>query len=349
MEQELISIVVPIYKVEKYLDRCVNSLVGQTYRNLEIILVDDGSPDGCGAMCDRWADTDERIKVVHQRNAGLGMARNAGIDHATGKYVFLVDSDDYVLPHTVQKAYDYAKTHDADIVIFGLSSINANGKCTEAAIPLSDTVCYRGDEVREVFLPDLVDSKHADVKIRHLCLSACCCLFSMDMIRRSGWRFVSERQNISEDSYSLIWLYKYVNAVAIMDEAPYCYCENETSLTRTFRPDRFDRIKQFYLDTLQMAQQQGYNRVVQDRIGGLFLSLTISAMKQTIISDMNLSGKMREMKRIVSDELLQSILRTSDCRYSSRARNTLLWALNRKATYLAALLVKLQTCVGRKQ
>lgn len=87
-QPELISIIVPVYKVEKYLDKCVESIVEQTYKNLEIILVDDGSPDNCPAMCDRWAEKDSRIKVIHKENGGLSSARNAGLDACTGEYIY---------------------------------------------------------------------------------------------------------------------------------------------------------------------------------------------------------------------------------------------------------------------
>ena len=91
-----ISVIVPVYKVEKYLERCVDSIINQTYKNLEIILVDDGSPDNCGAMCDEFAKKDERIKVIHKENGGLSSARNAGLDIATGDYIAFVDSDDRI-------------------------------------------------------------------------------------------------------------------------------------------------------------------------------------------------------------------------------------------------------------
>ena len=93
---ERISVIVPIYKVEAYLDKCVQSIVDQTYTNLEIILVDDGSPDRCGQMCDAWAAKDSRIRVVHKENGGLSDARNAGLEIATGTYIAFVDSDDWV-------------------------------------------------------------------------------------------------------------------------------------------------------------------------------------------------------------------------------------------------------------
>lgn len=107
--EPLISIIVPIYNVEAYLDRCVESLRTQTYSNLEIILVDDGSPDECPAMCDDYAGKDSRIKVIHQKNSGLSGARNAGIDLARGEYLAFVDSDDYVAPDFIRSLYELLK------------------------------------------------------------------------------------------------------------------------------------------------------------------------------------------------------------------------------------------------
>lgn len=103
MEKPLLSVIVPVYKVEKFLPRCLRSLVSQTYENLEILLVDDGSPDGSGAICDAWAEKDRRIRVIHQKNAGAGAARNAALDAAGGELIGFVDSDDYIAPDF----YDY--------------------------------------------------------------------------------------------------------------------------------------------------------------------------------------------------------------------------------------------------
>lgn len=97
-QQPLISVIVPVYKVEQYLDRCVESVLAQTYTNLEVILVDDGSPDNSGALCDAWAQKDDRIRAVHKPNGGLSSARNVGLDHATGEYVQFLDSDDVIHP-----------------------------------------------------------------------------------------------------------------------------------------------------------------------------------------------------------------------------------------------------------
>ena len=96
MKGPLISVIVPVYKVEQYLDRCLQSIVNQTYKNLEIILVDDGSPDNCPQICDEWAKRDKRIKVIHTQNRGVSTARNIGIDVANGQYIGFVDSDDWI-------------------------------------------------------------------------------------------------------------------------------------------------------------------------------------------------------------------------------------------------------------
>ena len=121
--KDLISVVVPIYNVEKYLPKCVESICGQTYRNLEIILVDDGSPDQCGKLCDDYAKMDERIKVIHKKNGGLSDARNAGIEVATGKYIGFVDSDDYIHPQMYELLYDSLQKDKTCIAVCAFQSI----------------------------------------------------------------------------------------------------------------------------------------------------------------------------------------------------------------------------------
>lgn len=111
---DIISVIVPIYKVEKYLDACVKSIVSQTYQQLEIILVDDGSPDQCGEICDTWAKKDERIAVYHKENGGLSDARNYGTERAHGKYITFVDSDDVIAPDFISYLYDLLRVNGAD-------------------------------------------------------------------------------------------------------------------------------------------------------------------------------------------------------------------------------------------
>ncbi len=114
---ELVSIIVPVYNVEKYIKKCVDSLITQTYSNLEIILVNDGSPDNSGKICDEYAQSDSRIKVIHKANGGLSDARNTGIDIAEGQYIFFLDSDDWIDCQCIEKLHNLIKTRDADIAM----------------------------------------------------------------------------------------------------------------------------------------------------------------------------------------------------------------------------------------
>lgn len=128
IEKSLLSVIVPIYKVEQYLDECVESIVNQTYKNLEIILVDDGSPDNCPQMCDEWTRKDGRIKVVHKKNGGLSSARNAGLDVATGEFVSFVDSDDFICQDALQSLYERFQDDEGVGIVSGMIYRYQDGK-----------------------------------------------------------------------------------------------------------------------------------------------------------------------------------------------------------------------------
>lgn len=123
----LVSIIIPVYKVENYLHRCVDSVIKQTYDNLEIILVDDGSPDNCPAICDEYSQIDNRIKVIHKSNGGLSDARNCGMKAATGEYLVFVDSDDYISHDLIQKMMHEVHTQKADVICCGVNIVDTEG------------------------------------------------------------------------------------------------------------------------------------------------------------------------------------------------------------------------------
>ena len=118
---DLISIIIPVYKVEPYLRKCVDSVLAQTYTNIEVILVDDGSPDNCPAICDEYAENDPRVKVIHKKNGGLSDARNAGMAYMQGAYVGFVDSDDWIEPHMYETLHALMKKYDADMAFGGVA------------------------------------------------------------------------------------------------------------------------------------------------------------------------------------------------------------------------------------
>ena len=146
----LISIIVPIYKVEKYLPRCIDSLINQTYQNLEIILVDDGSPDRSGEICDEYAKKDSRIVVVHKPNGGLSDARNKGLDVANGDYVMFVDSDDWIEKESCEILVNLAKEKKSDVVSFAMTDVYDNGKKIPSKTPYGTKIISSEEAIKAI-------------------------------------------------------------------------------------------------------------------------------------------------------------------------------------------------------
>lgn len=151
-DKDLISIIIPVYKVEKYLDKCLNSVVNQTYKNIEIILVDDGSPDNCPTICDEWAKKDDRIRVIHKENGGLSSARNAGIDVAKGEYLAFIDSDDSVEPEYVEELYTTLIENNVDLSICGISFIKEDGSIHKEIQAIEPTLFLNDDKYNLLLL-----------------------------------------------------------------------------------------------------------------------------------------------------------------------------------------------------
>lgn len=148
----MISVIVPVYNVQEYLDQCVESIVGQSYKDLEIILVDDGSTDESGRLCDIWAEKDNRIKVIHQKNGGLSAARNTGIKHACGEYISFIDSDDFILPDYFLYLLSLLKDNDADISVCQTIEVDEKGKIIDKRELEEDYVLTSNYECMKDFL-----------------------------------------------------------------------------------------------------------------------------------------------------------------------------------------------------
>lgn len=338
----LVTVVVPVYKVEPYLDRCVSSLVNQSYANLEIILVDDGSPDGCPRMCDEWAAKDHRIKVIHKKNAGQGLARNTGMEQASGEYVYFVDSDDYIALDTIEKCYKEAKKVDADVVTFGYSEVNSAGQITRVQSPHPEQYLYEGREVQERFLPDLIGPDTAAGRFPDLWMSASASIYRLETLRRAEWQFVSEREIISEDFFSSIRLYKDIERVAILPEAFYFYCQNGSSFSHTYKSERFEKLKSFYDCCIRECEKSGYSEEVKKRVAYPFISLTISALKLIARADFSASEKRKKMNEIFRDKKFRAVLAQTNIQKEKTARRLLLYAIRWRLYPLCRAMVRIK-------
>ncbi len=215
-----ISIIVPVYKVEKYIRRCIDSIINQTYTNIEIILVDDGSPDNCGRICDEYAAKDSRIKVIHKSNGGLSDARNHGIDMATGEWLMFIDSDDWIHPHTTEKLYNAATKNNVNVSICGFFETNCELKAVDNATEA------------ETYTPkELYLTKHiiATVAWGKLYRKNC-----FDNIRYP-------KGKIHEDEYVTYRILFAEDKIAFIDQPYYAYFTNPEGITKTaWSPKRLD-------------------------------------------------------------------------------------------------------------
>ena len=345
MNEELVTIVVPVYNVEKYLDRCLRSIVNQTYTNLEIILVDDCATDTSGAICDEWAKQDARIRVIHKPvNQGLGFARNTGIEAATGEYICFFDSDDYVALTLVEECYAAAKSNQADTVCFG-NSVVVGGEVKSERNPNPPKDLYEGEEIRTQLIPRLVSYNAKTGENWNLSLGAWCEFYSMRLIREHQWRFVSEREIISEDYYSLMVLYQYVRRMVFIRKAFYHYCIHGASLSSTYRTDRFEKVKNMASCIERLGKEAGYEIEQENTV--LFFGLTISAMKHIVASGEKFQKKIALLRRIINDEYLQNRIRMLDYSGDSARKKILYSTVKMKQVWVCYFLVWMWNQKGR--
>ncbi len=209
----LISVIVPVYKVEKYIHRCIDSILNQTYSNLEIILVDDGSPDRCPEICGEYAERDKRIRVIHKKNEGLGFARNSGMDRCTGGFIMFVDSDDYISEDAVQVLYERMISDGSDIAIGKHTDVYEDGSTNGG-------FC--------AFMKDAVLTKEDIFSVAgRYAVSAWGKLYRREMLE--GVKYPSLK--CAEDLWVFSEVFDKSKAISIVDRTVYYYVQNPGSIT----------------------------------------------------------------------------------------------------------------------
>lgn len=341
MQIGLVTIVVPVYNAKKYLDRCVSSLVGQTYRNLEIILVDDGSADGSSDLCDKWGEKDSRIKVIHKKNAGAGMARNTGISASNGEYICFCDCDDYFHTDTVKTCYEKAYIEKADVVFFGFEKISNDGKVIKIVKPLKEYV-FRDEEIRLSFIPNIMDadSNFSDFGGEALRISNM--MISMPLINKIHWQIESEREVFSEDVYSSLVLFAHVKCAVVLDEAFYYYCCNNASMTRNVRENEFSQINKFYALGISLCSKLLYDETTKCGLAKHYLNFYIAAAKKVTLCDKKYKDKIRLLKSVLKDDTLQNVLSETKNIKRNIKKKLLFFFWRKKLVHLSYLLFSIK-------
>ena len=256
------SIILPIYRVEDYLLRCVQSVLMQGFTDYEIILVDDGSPDGCPAMCRRLAEENPCIQVLHKENGGLSSARNAGLEIARGQYIWWVDSDDWIEPDSLQKLYEATADALPDMV-----KINHFRVTGETSVPICSNATpgeYQGELCRQLL-------QKACYTAGKFVLSAWSHIYRREFLQNNGLQFVSERIVGSEDYLFNLESYLLAEKIVVLADVLYDYDLRQGSLSQTYKKDLPRRYAQLYRLLLEQYEKAGARWQYQGALASFYL------------------------------------------------------------------------------
>lgn len=345
---DLVTVIVPVYNVEKYLNRCVESIRNQTYTNLEIILVDDGSPDNCPKMCDEIQKTDNRVKVIHKQNGGLGFARNSGLEKTTGKYVTFIDSDDWINEKHIENLLSAIRKEDADLVIGSYTSVNNSGN--EKIAKSKETKVFSGleDIENNLTLPligaDVLASSDVEME------SSCCMnLYKMDIVNKYNLSFVSEKYAVAEDLYFNIDFFMHSEKILIIDEKGYYYYENLNSISRKYDPNRFIRTINFFDLVKEKIREYNLENKVGFRAERSFLMKIRVAVRHIVISDLPTKRKLDEIKAIVNNKTIEKVLKTYPIEKYSSAFRVFYYLVKNKNVVGVYCLTKIREVIKNKK
>lgn len=333
-----VTVIVPVYNVEKYLERCISSIINQTYTNLEIILVDDGSRDNSGLMCDQWGQRDSRILVVHKENGGLGFARNTGLENMSGDYVSFIDSDDYIELDTYSKLVRRMEDSGADVCYFGCN-YDDQGKITYGEQRFPEEI-YSQEKIKSELLPYSFGTSIKKEADPYGVGSVCCAIYRSSIFNKNGLRFGSERQVLSEDILFTSYLLTKVTNATFDNGNYYYYCYNGASLSHTYRPDRFEKAKLFYALQLQLIDNNKLSTLCKERAKYSFLINVIVCLKQEMAKEsFDMHETLNAISEISNDELYREIYKSLNAREFNLKKRLLFYFLYSGHVRIVLLLI----------
>lgn len=261
------SIIVPVYNVKEYLKKCVDSVLAQTQRDFELLLIDDGSTDGCGELCDTFAEADSRIRVIHQENGGLGSARNTGIQAAAGEWLLFVDSDDWIEPEILEKALAAGERENAELVLFAFRSVDPQGR---------ELGVFRDDLPPE---KPFTAAGQKDVFLASPC--AWNKLYRRELFLRTGVLYPPRVWY--EDIRTTLKLFAAAKSMLRIDDVGYNYLQRPGSITNNINVERNVEILDAFEDILAWFRQEGLFETYQDELCCLTVSHVLIAASVRVI------------------------------------------------------------------
>ncbi len=298
---ELVSVIIPVYNVEKFLRRCLDSVCNQTYENIEIIIINDGSPDNSQLIIDEYAKKDKRIVPIKQENGGLSEARNSGMNVAKGKYIMFVDSDDYIEYNCVQLLLDNVHMTQADIVIANKKILSQDGEI------------YHGVDLENKVLNEnqmLTSALKFDYFLdRGYGISAWAKLYNHNFIKNIGIKFEKNNEIFAEDMLFNLKCYTYNPKVALINEKVYIYCNNEDSITKTYKPNIAKRmlalVENFYSHLLELNKLEKH----QDLLNLMsYNAMSVSCANAYRYSEKKYQNVKKEIEYLMQSDLIEQMI-----------------------------------------
>ena len=341
-----VSIIVPVYKVESSIKKCVDSLLQQTLKDIEIILVDDGSPDNCPQLCDEYAKKDNRVKVIHKKNAGLGYARNSGLEIAQGEFIGFVDSDDFVDQEMFKKLYDIAIEEKADATYTGFYNVN-NGKIISAHSFTDKILVWNGKQEVRRFLMDLIASEVDCLEDAKYGATVWKGIFRRSLIQKFSLKFYSEREYVSEDGLFDIDFLTKANKVVMIPGCYYYYLYNPPSLTAVYRDKRFEQNKALYKLGQEKLWNAYYDKNILKQYGRMFIAASRVCIMQEV-NHMKINGvkqTYQNIKDICRDEILDEILTYYPWKKFTFKKKVFTFFMKNKMIFPQIILIKLSQII----
>ena len=250
------SLILPVYNVEKYVKRCVNSLLRQEYTDYEIILVDDGSTDSSGSICDKLADKNNNIFAYHKENGGLSDARNYGMDRAKGNYILFIDSDDWVDEKLLISLHNHLNKSNVDILKFGFQKMQ-EGNYKNTFFSYFNIGVYDRRQIEETILPYTIGPKRLFCYEQNACKSVWSHVYSLNFLRENNIRFVSEREILNEDYLFNLHTLLYAKSLEVTDYILYYYDYREGSLSKRYITNEFERKLKLHREYKLLLERNG--------------------------------------------------------------------------------------------
>lgn len=351
-----VSIIVPIYNVEKYLIKCVDSLIHQTLKEIEIILVDDGSPDNCPKICDDYAKKDTRIKVIHKQNAGVSAARNTGIEVATADWLAFVDADDWVEEDMFEEAYKRTKNGDVDMVLFNFYSNYEKNEIVNKKIPQEDFITEDKNIIEQLKLA-VLHPMFGPYGTQFACMAAPWNkIFKASIIKQNDIKFPIEVKGIFDDGLFNLYYYEYVKKIDFFNKPLYHYRRLSTSIVNKFKPNKLEVNQAIFNKIKEYVEKHNENQLLKSAYDSrvvMYLYITINTYFFNENNPKGLKEKIKDLKETMNTEPYKTAMKKVNPKYLTKVQKWYYAFLKRRMFFMVFILFNLrkmaEAYIGKKQ